>query len=195
MNPVIILLSLIAFLLGAVGRRIAGGVLNQWAHKTDGVSRVMGDTPARLIYGAALGLAALMGGAVWWVALVMVPAVWVGTTTGNFNGMAMGRAEFSYWHDFAGMTVHGALAAGFPVALTVYAGAVWGSIWIAATCLACAPLYTVAWATAEHLGTQAVPASGVPRRHLLLGFNGGSELGEAFWGGACGIGTFLAFAV
>lgn len=185
----------IVMILGALGRRIAGGLLNQWAGDTDGVSRVMGDTPARLIYGAALGLAALAGSAAWPVALAMVPAVWVGTTTGNFNGMAMGRAEFSYWHDFWGMTAHGALSAILPVGLAVLAGAAAGSIWIAVDCLLCAPLYAAAWNVAEDMGTQAVPASSIARRSLLRGFNGGSELGEAFWGAACALGTFLAFAV
>jgi hypothetical protein len=160
--------------LGAIGRRIAGGLLNQLAGDVDGVSRVMGDTPARAIYAAVLGLCALMGGAAWWIALAMIPAVWVGTTTGNFESMAMGRAQTTFRHDFLGMSAHGALAGVLPVGVAVWGGCGWSAVWIGATCLACAPLYALGWFAAEKIGTQAVPAAGVPRRSGLVGFNGGS---------------------
>lgn len=203
------LLIPVALALGALGRRIAGGVLNTWAgydtlNRTHpGFNfRVMGDTPARLIYGVTVGLAALMGGAVWWLALAMVPAVWVGTTTGNGGGRDMGFGATSFWHDFAGMSLHAFESAIAPVLLVVLAmwspaGSPVSFIILAFTMLA-APLYWLGWRIAIALGGQEMPPNnlgGVGNGRLFDGLQGGSEWGEALWGGAVALGTYLAFAV
>lgn len=198
----------IAFALGALGRRIAGGVLNTWAGY-DALNRthpgynfrVMGDTPARLIYGAMVGLAALMGGAAWWLAMAMVPAVWVGTTTGNGGGRDAGFGATSFWHDFWGMSQHAFLSAGVPTILVIAAmwspaGSLAGAFVFAFTMLA-APLYWLGWRIAIALGGQEIPPNnlgGVGSGRLFAGLQGGSEWGEALWGGAVALGTFLAFA-
>lgn len=211
----IFLLIPIAFLFGALGRRIAGGVLNTWAgydtlnRTTPGYNfRVMGDTPARLIYGALVGLAALMGGAVWWMALAMVPAVWVGTTTGNGGGRDAGFGATSFWHDFWGMSEHALLSALAPCLLVV--GFVWwragayslavfnADDWIFCLTMLAAPLYWLGWRIAIALGGQEMPPNnlgGTGNGRLFAGLQGGSEWGEALWGGAVAVGTFLAFAV
>lgn len=49
----------LAMALGALGRRIAGGVLNQWFAKPG--ARVFGDTPARLLFGVCVALACVVG--------------------------------------------------------------------------------------------------------------------------------------
>lgn len=166
--------------LGAFGRRAAGGVLNQWTGRPD--SRPLtGDTPTRILYGVTIGLAALLGGALWWHALLTVPAVWVGTTTGNAGSMAMGRAQTPFWRDFLGMSGHAALSAILPTALAFGVGA---NGWWTLLTLAAAPLYDIGWALAGKTGNPRFP----------LGLRGGSEIGEALWGAAVALGAYLAFA-
>lgn len=174
--------------LGAFGRRAAGGALNQWI-PLGTKTRVTGDTEVRLLYGATIAAAALLGGAIWWQAALLVPAVWVGTTTGNFNSMAMGHGQYSYAHDFFGMSAHAALSAILP---TVVAFAVvfltppeyYDWWWMAGFCMLASPLYTIGWIISGKVGKTSFPA----------GLQGGSELGEAFWGGACALGAFLTYA-
>ena len=176
------LLIPLAFLLGAFGRRAAGGVLNQWAGRPD--SRpLVGDTPTRLLFGVTIALAAALGGAVGWQALLMVPAVWVGTTTGNFHSMAMGRAQTSYVHDFVGMSLHALLSALLPTAVAAYGWHVQAA-WLFGLTMLASPLYSLGWTISGRQGNPRLP----------LGMRGGSELGEAFWGGATGVGALLAFA-
>lgn len=177
-----IALVLPSMLLGGLGRRIAGGVLNQWFKPSGG--RVMGDTPARLIYGGFVGMAAAMGGAPYWAALAMMPCVWVGTTTGNWSSMAMGRAKTTFLHDFFGMSAHAFLSALLPVGLAAYS-VHWHAAVAALFIMLAAPLYALGWMISGKTGAAWLPT----------GFKGGSELGEFFWGAATGAGVFLAYMV
>lgn len=77
--PLAVLLPLAALVVG-IGRRVAGGVLNQWAAALGLIGaggRVMGDLPARAIYGAAVAVAALAAGGAWACAGAM-PLVIIG---------------------------------------------------------------------------------------------------------------------
>ena len=181
----IVLLGFLSLILGGLGRRIAGGVLNQWFTPIGG--RVMGDTPARLLYGAmvALPLCPAFTHAPWWVPLATIPSVWVGTTTGNWRSMAMGHASTSLMHDLLGMSAHAALSAILPVAIAAYV-VHWYALIALVFIMMAAPLYWLGWEISPS-------PTGNPK--LPLGFRGGSELGEFFWGAATGLGLFLAYAV
>lgn len=191
----------LVLILGALGRRIAGGVLNTWAGYDGTANRVMGDTPARLIYGALVALAALLGGAVWWLALLMIPAVWVGTTTGNDDSRDMGFGITSFWHDFWGMTEHATLSLTPAIVVGIYNVAhmtrLFADNYIIGGTLLAAPLYWLGWVIAIALGGQIIPpdnSGSVGNGRLFAGLQGGSEWGEALWGASCALGTFLAFA-
>lgn len=192
----------IVLIVGALGRRIAGGVLNQWfvgilfqpgAFLTllgGDAGRVMGDTPARLIYGASMAVAALLAGAGLTVAALMIPAYFIGSTTGNFNSTGMGRSSTGFVECFLGMSVHAALTAVVPyltlVALTMRLhGVSWLAFeqggWLVGLCMLAAPLYDLAWCITGLNGKARFPN----------GFQQGPDLGEAFWGAATALGVFL----
>lgn len=191
------LLAIPVFVLGALGRRIAGGVLNEWFRPIG--PRVMGDTPARLIFGASIGLSALLGGAPWYLALALVPVTWVGTTTGNFDSLSMGRGAYSISHDILGMLAHGALTALTPTVLLAsldyfaHIPSEWW--WITLSCVQAPCFYLIGWTVTEKLGSQGVPPSApaLHRTALPVGFRGGVELAEALWGGAMALGAYAAF--
>jgi hypothetical protein len=117
---------------------VAGGAFQQWS----GID--VGDLPARLFFGLTVGVAALLAGAVWWVALALIPAIWVGTTVGNFGGIGMGRSGNPYWRDFGGLTLHGLLGVAAPALLVWWVGHFWPALLLAG--LSIAPLYTAGWA-------------------------------------------------
>ena len=170
----IISFSALAFVLGAVGRRVCGGAFQQWTGKD------IGDTPVRLFFGVCLGAAALIAGVHWYYCLALIPVTWVGTVTGNFNSMAMGRGGMSYAHDFFGLSLHGLLSGILPAAGAYFAG--YGYVAIAIAALSISPLYTLGWAMTGIQGKPSWP----------LGFRSGTEWGELLWGGAMGLGTLVA---
>lgn len=177
-------LAVVFFILGGFGRRIAGGYLNQLFHKNESRGeRVMGDTPARLIFSGIVALAFFVSGALWWHALLMVAAVWVGTTTGNNESLDMGRGKTSALHDWCGMELHGLASAFFPCLL------VWWfeyTIWpVALSNLLIAPLYETGWQITSGNGAR-------PRMTWPRGFRGGTEIAEFLWGGTCAVGALLA---
>lgn len=182
-------LSLLSFLLGGLGRRIAGGALNQWAGLPGGVNgRVMGDTPARLIYAALIAVCASLALAPPLVNPVLLVAVWIGSTTGNFNSIGMGRGGHSFLRDWWGMTAHGAICATIVLAaLSIFTTTVaplpayW---WLAPLGFYyAAPAYELGWAITGRYGNSRLPR----------GLQTGSDLAELIWGGLCGLCVFNAF--
>lgn len=189
-----ILSAFLAIVLGGLGRRIAGGVLNQWAGLSgEGDARVMGDHPARLIFGATVAFSAFLGGCPWKLALILIPCVWVGTTTGNFESMAMGRGSHSKYHDWLGMTAHAVLSAILPAlaVFLIYPALPWW--WIGLLPLLAAPGYELGWFISELTGNSPSLRQNIYYNHIPNGFKGGTELGEFFFGGACALGAFLTF--
>lgn len=162
----------IAAVFGAFGRRIAGGLLNEIFRPFG--PRVFGDIPARLIFGLAIGAAFLLGGTPPLVATLCVVAVYIGSTTGNRDGIDLGRGEGTFWQDFGNLSLHGWDSA---MACLVLAG--WGMrFWpFLLGCMLIAPLYEVGYRIG---GTRVV------------GLSKPTEIGEALWGAAMGIGAFLA---
>lgn len=169
----------LAMLLGALGRRIAGGAANQWTNHPD--SRpLMGDLPARLIFGATIAAGALVGGAVWWHAMLLIPAVWIGTTVSNFESISQGRGGGSPWSQALGETAHGLAGVALPMLGAAWFGYAWAAFLIAG--LLIAPAYWLGWTVC---GLK-------PRMSFPVGFRVGSEWGEALWGACFGGGAFLA---
>lgn len=186
-------LAVVAFLLGGLGRRIAGGALNQWAGLPGGVDgRVMGDTPARFIYAGLIAVCAvpglLLGHGTWFAVPAIVFAVWVGSTTGNFESIAMGRGSHSFWHDWVGMTAHGAIcailveAALYGLHMVGLSLPEWRSL-VGFGFYYAAPAYWLAWCITGRSENKRLP----------VGLRMGSDLGELIWGGLCGAGVFFAF--
>lgn len=185
-------LALLVFLFGALGRRIAGGGLNQWAGLPGGVDgRVMGDTPARFIYAGLIAACALpgvvMGTASWLVLPTLTIAVWVGSTTGNFDSIGMGRGGHSFRRDFLFMSLHGTICA--VIVLLALAGMRWYAslpswwYWAGAGFYYAGPAYELGWIITGRTGNPRLP----------VGLRMGSDLGEAIWGGLCGVGVFTIF--
>ena len=166
-----------AALLGAFGRRVAGGVLNQWFAPA---GRVMGDLPARAIWGLSLGIAAIAGGATVWQALAVVPLVVAGCAVPMWAIDPLGDGYSSpRWLRCAGLAAHGLLSM-----LLVTAGAWWcGDGWwcLLAGSVAILPLYIAGWVIAP-----------VQRSAFPAGLRLGSEIGEALWGCAMGVAVVLA---
>lgn len=180
---IITLLGIVAFCIGAIGRRVAGGAFEQWT----GLD--IGDLPVRVFFAVTVASAALMGGATWLIAGLMVPAVWVGTTTGNFESLAMGvDHKYGVAHDWLGMTAHGMLSAVLPAAVVLWATdstPVYWAVFVAITFLA-SPCYYLGWRLTGN-------GFGVPR--IPVGFKGGTEVAECLWGGVTALSVFLAFAI
>jgi hypothetical protein len=174
----------VAALLGAFGRRAAGGYLNQVTGRTDD-KPLTGDLPTRLLFGVCLALCALMGGALWWQVCLMVPAVWVGTTLGSFHSVDMARGEDTFAHDWFGISAIALGASALPaiVALAPDWNS-WRFLWIVGSTLTAAPAYWLGWCISGAHG----------RKDFPVGLRGGMELGEAFWGAIRGIGILVAFS-
>lgn len=177
----IVLFSVIAFDLGGFGRRVAGGVLNQWAAalgliRADG--RIFGDFPARAIFGLTVAIGAWLGGAVWWHGLALAVTTFIGCTVGNFGGLGMGRGSDPYWQDFGAMELHGL---GGTVLSAFAAGALgywhWGFFLVAG--ILCAPSYEAGYRTVD-----------AGRQWLPIGFQEGPEVGEFVWGGVMALAAF-----
>ena len=170
----------LAIILGALGRRIAGGLWNSiFGRPSPG-----GDMPVRLIFAAALSLAAYLGGVRWFVALILVPLNYIGTTTGNFDSLAMGRGGRPYWKDFLGMTLHGLLSALAPAVLFLVVAwpHPWAALVVIAAGLAISPCYTIGWAVCGLHGRSA----------WIKGCQQGPEIAELLWGGVMGAAAFIA---
>lgn len=134
-----------AALLGALGRRMQGGVLSQWL----GVD--IGDFPPRLLFAVILGAAGFGAGLVWWEALALVAAAFAGTT------VAVGGMSAVTWRDAGLLLVHGLGVAAPIVALAWLGGFAWW--WPLAACLARPALYFAARAlplNAPWLGCKTV---------------------------------------
>ncbi len=172
--------------LGAIGRRIAGGGLNQWVGDTGGVnSRVMGDTPARLIFGLLCAVCGLLGGMPWMMVPLIVIAVWVGTTTGN-TGIAMGRGnKTTFSQDWWACAIHGMECDAAVSAVTGYWFWDHPARWVLVGLgwLTCPVWYEMAWDITGLKGVSWLP----------VGFRTGSDLAEAIWGAVCALCLFAAF--
>lgn len=115
MNTIIIIAILIfAAVAGALGRRMAGGLLSQWLG-TD-----LGDQPARALQACLIGLVVLAAGASGWEPVLVIPAVFAGATVGMFGVMIPVTIK-----DLALLLAYGLLAVA-PVAGLAWAG---GYLW------------------------------------------------------------------
>lgn len=190
-------------IMGGLCRRICGGVLNQWlGYSGVGNDRLTGDFWVRVAFAVAIANAALVGGCPWYLALALVPAVWVGTTLGNLGGKDMGTAPNGpgFWSCLARMTGHGLASAVLPCLVAaspdIWAavnGAAWAAVWQAdswrwmlAGNAACGLSYA--------LGLLAFKAWPVTGWRYPAGFQAVNEAGEWTWGAAVALGAFFAYA-
>lgn len=155
----------VAALLGAIGRRVAGGVVPQFTGwRAPGV-------PCKLFFGWTIGVCAALGGAPALLAILAGVGAWAGHIAHGLNDSAsMGRygpANLNFsWRlfalHFAGMSAYGIcvmllgiLAAAVPsIALYHFDGMLavvlhfgWFAWTLLAGALLTAPAYALAWAT------------------------------------------------
>jgi hypothetical protein len=171
-------LTPIAALLGAVGRRVCGGLYNS----ITGQRSPGGDLPVRIFFAVTLALSAYMGGVVWWAALALVPLNWIGTTTGLFDALAMGRGGNSYWKDFLWMTVHGLISSAPPAVLFYFTGGFWAAAVAFSGGLLISPCYSLGWSATGLYGRKGWPK----------GMQQGTEVAELLWGAVMGVTHFVA---
>lgn len=161
-----------AALMGALGRRMAGGVFEQWTGKD------IGDYPVRAFFGLMLACSAFIG-SYEWASFLLIPSTFFGCSIPNFGGIAMGRGASaggtSWKHDAIGLTGHGVLSMAITVLPLIFFHSQWYLLLVAGFLIA--PAYEIGWSV-----------TGVPgRKSWPFGLQGGSEIGECIWGAACGI--------
>lgn len=196
-----LLLYPLAFLLGAIGRRTAGGALNEVFYPRGDGRVFQGDYPVRAAFAALLAAATLLGHLSAPFAAAVLVGTFLGAGTGNklilpylgeFGGIDLGHGRLPLWRGYVGLTYHGLGQVGLPVAAVLLARNFGVHVWlpavwpIAVAGLLCAPLYHLAWA----LGGWRFPVPGWPRP-----VEGGFHLAEALWGGALGVGYLVAALV
>lgn len=184
----IVLILLLSSIMGAMGRRIAGGVFETWTGLKWG-------QPTRLFFGLMLALSAIIAGAPFWISLILIPATWVGTTLGLFGGLGMGRAGVDkhpnflskvYLRDFGAMTLHGTLSIILPSIWAWYFGF---NIWpIIISGLITGICYEIGYRIIG-LNPRPYPFS---KLNWPNGFNSSPEYGELIWGATRGLGVALA---
>jgi hypothetical protein len=161
-------------LLPGLGRRVSGGVVQQWTGYDTG------DVPVRLFFGATCGIVALAAGAVWWQAMALWPLAFLTCSIGMFGGIAIGRSGNPWWRDVLGLEAHALLGWGTILVVAWWLGDAWW--WLAGGVASIALVYELGWIISGKVGNPALP----------LGFRGGSELGELLWGVALGAGIWGA---
>lgn len=173
---------IVSGLVGGFGRRLAGGLFQQWSGLDWG-------QPVRLFFGFTCSFAGWLAGAGWMEALALAPLVWVGTTLGLFGGLGMGRGSQGYWRDFGTMTLHGVLSVILPCAWAVWLGYAWWPIALSGLLIGVA--YEAGYRLIG-LNPQPYPFN---RISWPAGFNGAPEWGELIWGAVRGVGVALAVLI
>lgn len=180
-----IALLLLSFLLGGLGRRMAGGGFQELT----GLD--VGDLPTRAFFGATLASATFLGGVHSLWVLTMVITGMLGCSISMFDCLSMGREPARSWAtDALGATKHGVLS----MAITSlgmllvaflsdyhYIGANFIVLVVAGFTMA--PMYELGWQLYEHRIIPRWP-------FVILGQP--TTVGEFTWGGMCGVGAFLA---
>ena len=171
---------------GGIGRRVAGGLIEDLTHvKT-------GDQGIRLLFAATLSLAmvfaVLAGGTVfeWWHLLIMIPLNWIGTTLGNLDGIGMGRNGHTWSRDFLALTAVSIAGCVLPAAAMWWLGySAW--YWVFLGGIFTGTVYEIGYRICPFN-----PGHGYSRPEWPTGFNCATALGECFYGFLKGVGMFLA---
>jgi len=160
--------------LPGLGRRVAGGAVQQWTGWDTG------DVPVRAFFGFTCGLVGLAAGLVWWQALILWLAAFLTCSIGMFGGIAMGRSGNPWWRDALGLEAHAWLGWGAILAAAWWLGDAWW--WLAGGVASIALVYELGWIISGKAGKLSWPP----------GFRGGSEIAEFLWGVALGAGIMGA---
>lgn len=179
------LIPLIA-IMGAFGRRVCGGGLNQWFKPNGG--RVTGDLPVRLFFGLMVAISFYLGGAPWYIALSTIITIWIGTTIGFFSSLSWGKDGKHTWvHDMFGLWGHG-FGGILPTFIIAYC---WKFIpgfeghlyWPLLLAGLLAPFcYWAGWSISGKDGLKTLPP----------GFKGGTEIAECFYGAIFALTAFFS---
>lgn len=175
---------LLAIPLGAIGRRIDGGVLETWT------GRKWGKITTRWACASLLALPMFLAGLPPAATLAFIAASWFGGTFGMYGGMGMGRPEHdrtgqpesaSAWLSAAqDMTCYGVLTVAPAVLAVMWFG--YSPIPLVAAGLLCAACYEIAFRDPQHC-----PALGCLRHDP-------PPTAELLWGalrGVAGVATVL----
>jgi hypothetical protein len=190
----------ISFLLGAIGRRVAGGYFET-------LTGLKWGQPTRLFFGLTICISVILAGAPILPSLLLIPAIWFGTIVGLFGGLGMGRGEHGdittsgkYWRDFFAMGLHGFLGIIFPAIWCVWMG--YNPIYTVIAGILCPVWYEIGyriigkpvengglirWRTG--LNPQPTPFN---RQNWPIGFSGAPEIGELIYGGIKAVGMVLS---
>lgn len=169
--------AVLAIVLSGLGRRVAGGAVEQWS------GRDVGDYPVRAFFGLTLAFSVWLGNWTlpWWVVLLVIPSVFFSCSIPNFEGIALGRGAAtggtSWREDALGLWWHGLIGMAIPavvVGLCAH-GSNWWLFIVAG--LLIVPAYEAGWKLWDKRFLYYMPE----------GLKGGSEAGELFWGACCGL--------
>ena len=133
-----VLITFIAIIANAFGRRFAGGLLGQW------FGNIGGSQVGRLVQAFIVGLTVTALAPVWWWGLVAVPLAFLGATAGFPTGMIP-----KSWLDGLGLVGHGLMAVA-PLALGAwYVGLDWW--WLVGAGVLRSPAYWLATRYVPHI--------------------------------------------
>lgn len=168
----LLLLPLVA-VLGALGRRVAGGGFQDWT-KID-----VGDFPARGFFGLMLTASVALGGWHSWWCLSIAVTTLLGCSV-PVGGIGLNPWKKDAWtvllHGLASMSI-----TGLPLLFVHFPGTTpWFVLYIVAG-PSIVGAYTLGWKIA--------------RPSWPRGLNNGVAVSECLWGAMCGIGALLAGAV
>lgn len=164
--------AIVCIPLCGLGYRIRGGLWHERFPRPGQVSR--------LVWGGIAGTTGFAAGAIWWAALLLIPAFWLGATLPLFHAMDLGANEGTFWGDFGLLTLRGILGVAAATAVLFGADTLhWWALVIAGSLMG------------------ACYAAGRAMRVGVPGFGQGglfSETGEFLTGAAIGLGLFVALA-
>ena len=182
-----IVLGFASGVLGAIGRRVAGGLIEDITHKKTG------DQGIRLFFALTLSVTMVLAYVitmnpvfVWWQLLALVPLNWVGTTLGNLDSIGMGRSGHTWLRDYLGITAVAIAGCVLPaVALWWWGYTAW--YWCFLGGVFTGWLYELGYRICPFN-----PGHGYSRPDWPTGFNCATALAECFYGFAKAVGIFLA---
>jgi len=164
------MLTILAIIANAFGRRIAGGLLQQW------VGPIGGSHVGRLVMGAIAGATVTAFAPVWWWGLAAIPAVWAGSTFGFPRCGMVPKNAF----DVGALAVRHGLLAVLPLAvlLGALAGPV-AALPVVVAGLLRGPCYWLATLWQPYVPVLGLNPDGLPDPPAIAEFYSGGLLGLA----------------
>jgi len=178
------MIPLLVALMGALGRRAAGGGFQ------DATGINLGDFPTRAFFGLTIALAAWLGGVVWWQALLAALTVFLGCSfpvnvhipfLGDFGGIHFADSDpLPFWRRAIGLGLHCVVNFAGVIAGAAFLGLDWLGVVLGS--LAAIPCYALAWRLTGDAGLAWMPPA----------LRDGRDWGELFWGAAVALSVYLS---